>query len=365
MRDGRAQRLARATRRRRVPPGLARRVPRRPQHLVRRRPPIPDRPRAPGDRPARHHRPRSTCCPTGSSRPGGGGRRSWPPATRSATTPPGTPAAPTSPGAATTPSRTSPSTTWPARSPTPTPGSPTCSASSPAPSPIPAATPSSGAGVHTQSYVPLVAERFLAGRTFNDVAINSPLHGDLAQVERHEQRRAHLRAAPPDARDHRRRRRVAGARGPRDRAPRQRGDHDAGHPRRRRRVVPLPRRVDRLGRQRGQPGPQPAARSSTRRALRNRRRPAPAPASRTRRSLRVRGRSGRSKVRPCPMRHRPAPPDAGPLGGSGGSSCSAPWWAASPRSGPGRWPVTSACSTSATAPVRPDPLMTGRRDRCH
>ena len=39
-----------------------------------------------------------------------------------------------------------------------------------------------GRGAQTQSYVPLVAERFVAGRTFNDVAVNSPLHGDLAQV---------------------------------------------------------------------------------------------------------------------------------------------------------------------------------------
>ncbi len=39
-----------------------------------------------------------------------------------------------------------------------------------------------GRGSDTQSYVPLVAERFVAGRTFNDVAINSPVHGDLAQI---------------------------------------------------------------------------------------------------------------------------------------------------------------------------------------
>ena len=39
-----------------------------------------------------------------------------------------------------------------------------------------------GRGRETRSYVPLVAERFLAGRTFNDVSTNSPLHGDLAQI---------------------------------------------------------------------------------------------------------------------------------------------------------------------------------------
>lgn len=39
-----------------------------------------------------------------------------------------------------------------------------------------------GRGADTESYVPLVAERFVAGRTFNDVAINSPVHGDLAQI---------------------------------------------------------------------------------------------------------------------------------------------------------------------------------------
>ena len=69
-----------------------------------------------------------------------------------------------------------------ARSPTPTPGWPRCSASSPAASPTRAATPSSVGARDTQSYVPLVAERFVAGRTFNDVAINSPVHGDLAQI---------------------------------------------------------------------------------------------------------------------------------------------------------------------------------------
>ena len=40
-----------------------------------------------------------------------------------------------------------------------------------------------GRGRDTRSYVPLVAERFLAGRTFNDVATNSPRHCDLAQVQ--------------------------------------------------------------------------------------------------------------------------------------------------------------------------------------
>ena len=39
-----------------------------------------------------------------------------------------------------------------------------------------------GRGLSTQSFVPLVADRFVAGRTFNDVAANSPLHCDLAQV---------------------------------------------------------------------------------------------------------------------------------------------------------------------------------------
>ncbi|HEU5308237.1 MAG TPA: hypothetical protein VFW97_12965, partial [Acidimicrobiia bacterium] len=34
----------------------------------------------------------------------------------------------------------------------------------------------------TQSLVPFVAERFVAGRTFNDVVANAPLHCDLAQV---------------------------------------------------------------------------------------------------------------------------------------------------------------------------------------
>lgn len=39
-----------------------------------------------------------------------------------------------------------------------------------------------GRGRDTQSFVPLVADRFVAGRTFNDVALNSPVHCDLAQV---------------------------------------------------------------------------------------------------------------------------------------------------------------------------------------
>ena len=39
-----------------------------------------------------------------------------------------------------------------------------------------------GRGRETQSLVPLVAERFAAGRTFNDVTANAPLHCDLAQV---------------------------------------------------------------------------------------------------------------------------------------------------------------------------------------
>ncbi len=39
-----------------------------------------------------------------------------------------------------------------------------------------------GRGRDTRSYVPLIAERFVAGRTFNDVATNSPVHGDLAQI---------------------------------------------------------------------------------------------------------------------------------------------------------------------------------------
>ena len=39
-----------------------------------------------------------------------------------------------------------------------------------------------GRGAETESYVPLVADRFIAGRTFNDVAINSPVHVDLAQI---------------------------------------------------------------------------------------------------------------------------------------------------------------------------------------
>ncbi len=40
-----------------------------------------------------------------------------------------------------------------------------------------------GRGLETRSFVPLVAERFLAGRTFNDVAPNSPRHCDLAQLQ--------------------------------------------------------------------------------------------------------------------------------------------------------------------------------------
>jgi peptidoglycan-N-acetylglucosamine deacetylase len=40
-----------------------------------------------------------------------------------------------------------------------------------------------GRGRDAQSFVPVVAERFLAGRTFNDVAVNSPMHCDLAQVK--------------------------------------------------------------------------------------------------------------------------------------------------------------------------------------
>jgi peptidoglycan-N-acetylglucosamine deacetylase len=39
-----------------------------------------------------------------------------------------------------------------------------------------------GRGRDTQSFVPLVADRFVAGRTFNDEAANSPIHCDLAQV---------------------------------------------------------------------------------------------------------------------------------------------------------------------------------------
>ena len=39
-----------------------------------------------------------------------------------------------------------------------------------------------GRGRETRSLVPLVTERFLAGRTFNDVVANAPFHCDLAQV---------------------------------------------------------------------------------------------------------------------------------------------------------------------------------------
>ncbi len=39
-----------------------------------------------------------------------------------------------------------------------------------------------GRGRYAESFVPVVAERFLAGRTFNDVVANSPVHCDLAQV---------------------------------------------------------------------------------------------------------------------------------------------------------------------------------------
>jgi peptidoglycan/xylan/chitin deacetylase (PgdA/CDA1 family) len=39
-----------------------------------------------------------------------------------------------------------------------------------------------GRGRDTKSVVPMVAERFVAGRTFNNVSANSPLHCDLAQV---------------------------------------------------------------------------------------------------------------------------------------------------------------------------------------
>jgi peptidoglycan/xylan/chitin deacetylase (PgdA/CDA1 family) len=39
-----------------------------------------------------------------------------------------------------------------------------------------------GRGTETQSYVPLVAELFVVGRTFNDLWANSPAHCDLAQV---------------------------------------------------------------------------------------------------------------------------------------------------------------------------------------
>ena len=39
-----------------------------------------------------------------------------------------------------------------------------------------------GRGVHTQSYVPLVAKRFRAGRGFRDEAANDPAYGDLAQL---------------------------------------------------------------------------------------------------------------------------------------------------------------------------------------
>ena len=39
-----------------------------------------------------------------------------------------------------------------------------------------------GRGVGTQSFVPVVARKFLVGRTFNDLWANAPLHCDLAQV---------------------------------------------------------------------------------------------------------------------------------------------------------------------------------------
>jgi peptidoglycan-N-acetylglucosamine deacetylase len=39
-----------------------------------------------------------------------------------------------------------------------------------------------GRGVSTQSYVPVIARKFLVGRTFNDVWGNGPLGCDLAQV---------------------------------------------------------------------------------------------------------------------------------------------------------------------------------------
>jgi peptidoglycan-N-acetylglucosamine deacetylase len=39
-----------------------------------------------------------------------------------------------------------------------------------------------GRGVETQSYVPVVARKFLVGRTFNDIWANAPLHCDLAQL---------------------------------------------------------------------------------------------------------------------------------------------------------------------------------------
>ena len=39
-----------------------------------------------------------------------------------------------------------------------------------------------GRGIGTQSYVPVVARKFLVGRTFNDAWANAPLHCDLAQI---------------------------------------------------------------------------------------------------------------------------------------------------------------------------------------
>ncbi len=39
-----------------------------------------------------------------------------------------------------------------------------------------------GRGAQTQSYVPVVAKRFLAGRGFRDTAANDPAYCDLAQV---------------------------------------------------------------------------------------------------------------------------------------------------------------------------------------
>ncbi len=39
-----------------------------------------------------------------------------------------------------------------------------------------------GRGRNTASVVPLIAERFIAGRTFNDISANAPLHCDLARV---------------------------------------------------------------------------------------------------------------------------------------------------------------------------------------
>ena len=105
-----------------------------------------------------------------------------------------------------------------------------------------------GQGSAVASYVPVIAELFDVGRTFNDRGPNQPDGCDLARVAcvnidgcQFEDPRA---ALDPDAR----RRRVAGRRRPRGRAGPGPGDDGGRHARGARRVVCRPRRLGRHAR---------------------------------------------------------------------------------------------------------------------